>query len=85
MNYIAPPVCQLCAASHLPCTNGPQEWPDHWTRPADLVGAAIAVHFHTDLGLATANTLAAVRAGADVVQCTVNGMGERAGKLRFLS
>lgn len=39
----------------------------------------LAVHFHNDLGLATANTLAAIRAGADVVQCTVNGLGERAG------
>lgn len=39
----------------------------------------IAVHFHNDLGLATANTLAAIEAGADVAQCTVNGIGERAG------
>jgi 2-isopropylmalate synthase len=39
----------------------------------------IAAHFHNDLGLATANTLAAIDAGADIVQCTVNGMGERAG------
>jgi len=42
-------------------------------------GASVAVHFHNDLGMATANTLAAIRAGADVVQCTVNGLGERAG------
>lgn len=41
--------------------------------------ARLAVHFHNDLGLATANSLAAIRAGADVVQCTVNGIGERAG------
>ncbi|MEJ2009614.1 MAG: pyruvate carboxyltransferase [Acidobacteriota bacterium] len=39
----------------------------------------IAVHFHNDLGLATANTLAAVEEGVQVVQCTVNGLGERAG------
>ncbi len=39
----------------------------------------MAVHFHNDLGLATANTLAAVEAGVQVVQCTVNGLGERAG------
>ncbi|MFH5803285.1 pyruvate carboxyltransferase [Alienimonas sp. DA493] len=39
----------------------------------------IAGHFHNDLGLAVANTLAAVQAGATVVQCTVGGIGERAG------
>jgi len=39
----------------------------------------LAVHCHNDLGLATANTLAAVVAGADQVECTVNGIGERAG------
>jgi len=37
------------------------------------------VHFHNDLGLAVANTLAAIAEGANVVQCTVNGIGERAG------
>lgn len=41
--------------------------------------ALLAVHFHNDLGLAVANTLAGVKAGANVVQCTVNGIGERAG------
>ena len=39
----------------------------------------LAVHFHNDLGLAVANTLAALQQGANVVQCTVNGIGERAG------
>ena len=39
----------------------------------------VAGHFHNDLGLAVANTLAAVSAGAAVVQCTVGGIGERAG------
>ena len=39
----------------------------------------LAVHFHNDLGLAVANTLACIDAGANVVQCTVNGIGERAG------
>jgi len=39
----------------------------------------IAVHFHNDLGLAVANTLAAIQEGANVVQCTVNGIGERGG------
>jgi 2-isopropylmalate synthase len=41
--------------------------------------ARIAVHCHNDLGLAVANSLAAVRAGADQVECTINGIGERAG------
>jgi 2-isopropylmalate synthase len=42
-------------------------------------GATISVHCHNDLGMATANTLAAVRAGARQVEVTVNGIGERAG------
>lgn len=41
--------------------------------------AIISVHCHDDLGLAVANSLAAVRAGARQVECTVNGIGERAG------
>jgi 2-isopropylmalate synthase len=41
--------------------------------------AMIAVHFHNDLGLATANTLAAIEQGISIVQGTVNGIGERAG------
>ena len=39
----------------------------------------IAVHCHNDLGLAVANSLAGIRAGAGQVECTVNGLGERAG------
>ncbi|MBQ5820725.1 MAG: 2-isopropylmalate synthase, partial [Clostridia bacterium] len=39
----------------------------------------ISVHCHNDLGMATANTLAAITAGADQAECTVNGLGERAG------
>ncbi len=39
----------------------------------------LAAHFHDDLGLATANTLAAIEEGVRVVQCTINGLGERAG------
>jgi 2-isopropylmalate synthase len=42
-------------------------------------GVYLGVHFHDDLGLATANTLAAVQAGADMAHCTVGGIGERAG------
>ena len=41
--------------------------------------AIISVHCHNDLGLAVANSLAAVRAGARQIECTVNGIGERAG------
>jgi 2-isopropylmalate synthase len=41
--------------------------------------ALFSVHCHNDLGLATANTLAALLAGARRVECTVNGIGERAG------
>jgi 2-isopropylmalate synthase len=39
----------------------------------------ISVHCHNDLGLAVANTLAAIQAGARQVECTINGIGERAG------
>lgn len=41
--------------------------------------AVISVHCHNDLGLAVANTLAAVKGGATQLECTVNGIGERAG------
>ena len=39
----------------------------------------IATHCHNDLGMATANALAAVEAGARQIECTINGLGERAG------
>ena len=50
-------------------------------RVVDRVGrdATVSVHCHNDLGLATANTLAAVQAGARQVEVTINGLGERAG------
>lgn len=41
--------------------------------------AILSVHCHNDLGLAVANSLAAVKAGAQQVECTINGIGERAG------
>ncbi|MCX7402037.1 MAG: 2-isopropylmalate synthase [Planctomycetia bacterium] len=41
--------------------------------------AVISVHCHDDLGLAVANSLAAVEAGAGQIECTMNGLGERAG------
>jgi 2-isopropylmalate synthase len=42
-------------------------------------GVIVSVHCHDDLGLATANTLAGLKAGARQAECTVNGIGERAG------
>jgi 2-isopropylmalate synthase len=41
--------------------------------------ARLSVHCHNDLGLAVANSLAAIRNGADQAECTINGIGERAG------
>jgi 2-isopropylmalate synthase len=41
--------------------------------------AVISVHCHNDLGLAVANTMAGINAGARQVECTINGIGERAG------
>jgi len=45
----------------------------------DRTDITISVHCHNDLGLAVANSLAAVTAGARQIECTVNGIGERAG------
>jgi 2-isopropylmalate synthase len=44
-----------------------------------IADAVISLHCHNDLGRAVANSLAAIRAGARQVECTVNGIGERAG------
>jgi 2-isopropylmalate synthase len=48
-------------------------------RVPNIDQAIISVHCHNDLGLAVANSLAAVCAGARQVECTINGLGERAG------
>ena len=48
-------------------------------RVPNIDQAVISVHCHNDLGLAVANSLAALRAGARQVECTINGLGERAG------
>ena len=48
-------------------------------RVPNIDKATISVHCHNDLGLAVANSLAAVQAGARQVECTINGIGERAG------
>jgi 2-isopropylmalate synthase len=45
----------------------------------ERISCTIDVHCHNDFGMATANTISAVEAGADQVQVTVNGIGERAG------
>ena len=69
---------------NLPDTVGyrlPQEIGDMVREMVAFVGdrAIISVHNHNDLGLAVANSLEAVRQGARQVECTVNGLGERAG------
>ncbi len=48
-------------------------------RVGNIGQAVISVHCHNDLGLATANSLAAVMNGAGQIECTINGIGERAG------
>ncbi len=48
-------------------------------RVPNIDKAVVSVHCHNDLGLAVANSLAAIRVGARQVECTVNGLGERAG------
>jgi len=69
---------------NIPDTVGyaiPSEFGALTARVVDLVGrdATVSIHCHNDLGLATANTLAAVQAGARQVEVTINGLGERAG------
>ena len=69
---------------NIPDTVGyaiPSEFGDLTRRVVERVGsgAVVSIHCHNDLGLATANTLAAVQAGARQVEVTINGLGERAG------
>ncbi len=69
---------------NIPDTVGyaiPAEFGALVTRVVERVGrdATVSVHCHNDLGLATANTIAAVQAGARQVEVTINGLGERAG------
>lgn len=52
---------------------------DVCTRVMGIEGVKLSVHGHDDLGLATAVALAGVRNGATQVECTINGLGERAG------
>jgi 2-isopropylmalate synthase len=48
-------------------------------RVPELEGVILSVHCHNDLGMAVANSMAGVMAGARQVECTINGIGERAG------
>lgn len=52
---------------------------EKFTHLRQVTGMELEIHAHNDLGLATANSLAAVRGGATHVSTTVNGLGERAG------
>ncbi|MCX6591216.1 MAG: 2-isopropylmalate synthase [Acidobacteria bacterium] len=69
---------------NLPDTVGfsvPTEYAELIARMVKALGdtAIVSVHCHDDLGLAVANSIAAVQAGARQVECTMNGIGERAG------
>jgi 2-isopropylmalate synthase len=69
---------------NLPDTVGwsvPEEYGDLIGRMVEALGdrAVVSVHCHDDLGLAVANSIAAVKAGARQIECTINGIGGRAG------
>ncbi len=87
-------LCQVCKTSvdagatilNLPDTVGyavPEEYGEMFRRVreflGDAQGVALSAHCHDDLGLAVANSLAAIRAGVRQIECTINGIGERAG------
>jgi 2-isopropylmalate synthase len=87
-------LCQVCKTAvdagatilNLPDTVGyavPEEYGEmfHHVREflGDAQGVTLSAHCHDDLGLAVANSLAAIRAGVRQIECTVNGIGERAG------
>ena len=82
-------ICRAVVAAgartvNLPDTTGysvPEEYADLISRAVEALGdaAIVSVHCHDDLGLAVANSIAAVKAGARQIECTINGIGERAG------
>ena len=87
-------LCEVCQAAvdagatvlNLPDTVGyavPEEYGAMFTKVREFLGdpdgITLSAHCHDDLGLAVANSLAAVRAGVRQIECTVNGIGERAG------
>jgi 2-isopropylmalate synthase len=87
-------LCQACQIAvdagatvlNLPDTVGyavPEEYAEMFIKVREHLGdpehIILSAHCHDDLGLAVANSLAAVRAGVRQIECTVNGIGERAG------
>ncbi len=82
-------ICRAVVAAgartvNLPDTVGysvPEEYGELIGRMVRVLGdsAIVSVHCHDDLGLAVANSIAAVKAGARQIECTINGIGERAG------
>src|SRR6266403_1181748 len=87
-------LCQVCRVAvdagatvlNLPDTVGyavPEEYGAMFTRVREYLGDAqgitLSAHCHDDLGMAVANSLAAIRAGVRQIECTINGIGERAG------
>lgn len=87
-------LCQVCRTAvdagatvlNLPDTVGyavPEEYGAMFTRVREYLGdpqgITLSAHCHDDLGMAVANSLAAVRAGVRQIECTINGIGERAG------
>jgi 2-isopropylmalate synthase len=87
-------LCQVCRAAvnagatilNLPDTVGyavPEEYGAMFTKVREYLGdpdgVTLSAHCHDDLGMAVANSLAAVRAGVRQIECTINGIGERAG------
>jgi 2-isopropylmalate synthase len=90
IGYLAEIVEQAIAAGattiNIPDTTGytlPTEFgeliAELFVRVKNINDAIISVHCHNDLGLAVANSIAAVENGARQVECTINGIGERAG------
>jgi len=73
-----PPLISL-----IPSVTGfPLSWSLDSNSPAEgkgIEGVTLSVHCHNDLGLAVANSLVAVQNGVRQVECTINGIGERAG------
>ena len=84
-------VCRVAVAAgattlNLPDTVGyavPEEYAAMFLRVREYLGdpqgITLSAHCHDDLGMAVANSLAAVRAGVRQIECTINGIGERAG------
>ena len=71
---------------NLPDTVGyavPEEYAGMFTKVREYLGdpqgITLSAHCHDDLGMAVANSLAAIRAGVRQIECTINGIGERAG------